>query len=89
MSDEAQTVAAWFSVERLTGSVALDKVSSNPELTDGNGCYSLAGAVYGVYSDAACTKEVARMTTDANGHAQADAVPLGTYWVQELSLIHI
>ena len=85
VSDEAQTVAAWFSVERLTGSVALDKVSSNPELTDGNGCYSLAGAVYGVYSDAACTKEVARMTTDANGHAQADAVPLGTYWVQEIS----
>ncbi len=83
VSAEAQTVAAWFSVERLTGSVALDKVSSSPELTDGNGCYSLEGATYGVYSDAGCTEEVASMTTNAEGHAQADGLPLGTYWVKE------
>lgn len=37
----------------------LHKSSSNTELTAGNGCYSLSGAVYGIYSDKACTKKSA------------------------------
>ena len=42
----------------------LQKSSSNPALTDGNSCYSLAGAVYNVYTDSGCTKLVGSMTTD-------------------------
>ena len=31
------------------GNISMQKVSSNPTMTEGNGCYSLEGAVYGVY----------------------------------------
>lgn len=37
----------------------LHKSSSNKELTAGNGCYSLSGAEYGIYTDKACTKKSA------------------------------
>ena len=47
--------------------VYLKKVSSNPALTDNNSNYSLGGAVYTVYSDAACTKVVGTLTTGDNG----------------------
>lgn len=85
VSSEAQTVAAWFSLESLTGSVALQKASSDSALTEGNACYSLAGAVYGIYSDEACSTEVARMTTDAKGYAKANDVCVGNYWVKEIT----
>ncbi len=34
----------------------------------------LSGAVYGVYSDAALTNEVGRITTDANGHGELNGI---------------
>ena len=46
-----------------TGSLKLFKKSSNPELTEGNECYSLEGAEYGVYEDEACTKSVGKLVT--------------------------
>lgn len=46
----------------------LQKSSSNTELTVGNGCYSLSGAVYGIYSDKACTKKIGSITTNASGY---------------------
>lgn len=45
----------------------LQKSSSNTDLTDGNGCYSLNGAEYGIYTDKACTKKIGSITTDENG----------------------
>jgi hypothetical protein len=36
------------------GYLALTKSSANTGITEGNNCYSLAGAVYYVYTDAAC-----------------------------------
>ena len=68
-----------------TGYLTLHKASSNPSLTEGNGCYSLAGAVYGVYSDAGCTNEVATLTTDGNGDANTVELKAGTYYVKEKS----
>ena len=47
----------------------LQKSSSNTELTAGNGCYSLSGAVYGIYTDKACNKKIGEMTTNAKGNA--------------------
>lgn len=47
----------------------LQKSSSNTELTAGNGCYSLSGAVYGIYTDKGCTKKIGEMTTNAKGNA--------------------
>ena len=46
----------------------LQKSSSNTELTVGNGCYSLSGTVYGIYSDKACTKKIGSITTNASGY---------------------
>ena len=74
-------------IPRVTelGAVELAKSSDSTELTDGNGCYSLEGAVYGIYSDSGCTALVATMTTDADGNARADSIKSGDYWVKETS----
>ena len=53
------------------GKLNLKKVSSdsNYAYSDYTNNYSLGGAVYGVYSDAACTDQVATLTTNANGNS--------------------
>lgn len=61
----------------ITVNVTLDKSNGNPTMTQGNSaCYAqdLSGAVYGVYSDAALTNEVGRITTDANGHGELNGI---------------
>lgn len=61
------------------------KSSANSSITDGNSNYSLAGAVYGIYSNYACTAEVGRVTTDSTGHARKEGLTPGTYYVKEIS----
>lgn len=46
----------------------LHKSSSNTGLTAGNGCYSLSGAEYGIYTDKACTQKIGSITTNASGY---------------------
>ena len=46
----------------------LHKSSSNKELTAGNGCYSLSGAEYGIYTDKACTQKIGSITTNSSGY---------------------
>ncbi len=61
----------------ITVNVTLDKSNGNPAMTQGNAaCYAqdLSGAVYGVYSDAALTNEVGRITTDTNGHGELNGI---------------
>lgn len=65
------------------GYVELLKESANPGITIDNGCYSLAGAVYGIYSDGACTREVATMTTNGAGYAKSPLLQAGRYFVKE------
>ena len=65
------------------GNIDLQKVSTNPELTDGNKLYSLKGAVYTVYSDADCKTKVAEIVTDDDGYGRADDLAVGDYWVKE------
>jgi len=65
------------------GSVELTKASANHEVTDANGSYSLAGATYTVYSDEACTRAVATITTDVAGHGTASELSQGGYWARE------
>ena len=45
----------------------------------------LAGATMAIYSDEACTVEIFRGTTDANGTLLAPALGNGQYWFRELS----
>ena len=67
-----------------TANINLNKTSVIPDMTNGNDCYSLSGAVYGVYSDAACNNLVTTMTTDGSGNASTNLY-LNTYYVKEIT----
>ena len=70
-----------FKVES-TGALQLAKSSGSSSMTDGNGCYSLEGAVFGVYD--ANGDEVAELTTDASGNTPAaEGLRAGWYTVKE------
>ena len=59
------------------------KSSSNSAFTNGNSCYSLAGAQYSIYSDAGCTNRVATLSTDGNGNTGTATLDTGTYYYKE------
>ena len=67
------------------GYCKVKKTSSNPEITDGNSCYSLKGATYGIYRNSNCSDAswVATMTTDENGDSNTVTLDAGTYYVRE------
>lgn len=65
------------------GKARLKKTSGNPSITNDNSCYSLAGAEFGIYSDAACTKRVAGFVTDANGMSSEVELYAGDYYIKE------
>ena len=67
-----------------SGAIELFKVSAAPEVTDGNACYTLEGAQYGIYADQGLTELVETVETDAAGHAASGALDEGTYWVHEI-----
>ena len=53
--------------------------------TDNSTGAKLKRAVYGIYSDSACTALVDSMTTDGNGYAKSKALAAGTYYVKEIT----
>lgn len=65
--------------------IHLTKTSTNSGITNGNASYSLAGAVYGVYSDAGCTQLVTTITTDASGKGTSETISQGNYWLKEIT----
>jgi uncharacterized repeat protein (TIGR02543 family) len=69
--------------ERDYGYLDLKKSSGIAGITSGNGSYSLAGATFTVYSDAACTQSVGSFITDANGDATALHLPTEVYYIKE------
>ena len=75
-----------------TGTVKITKSSADPAMTDGNSCYSLAGAKYGIYTDSACTVPAkdtdgndAILTTAAGGVSNTLTLNAGTYCIKEIS----
>lgn len=65
---------------------SIKKTSAKPDITGSNGCYSLAGAVYGVYYDSGCTSLRERLTTDGSGNATtSNLYEPGTYYLREIS----
>ena len=68
------------------GNAALQKVSSNPTITNGNNSYSLAGATYGVFADKGCKEQLATLTTDKDGNSEAVEVKAGKVYIKELSV---
>ena len=72
-----------YSVDWLDfGWIDLVKKSANEDITNNNGCYSLEGAVYGIYSDGVKVDEI---TTDKNGYAKSSILPVGNYTVKEIT----
>ncbi|MGN0456458.1 MAG: SpaH/EbpB family LPXTG-anchored major pilin [Acutalibacteraceae bacterium] len=75
------------------------KKSANPEMTNGNvgnDCYDLNGAVYGVYTDADCTKPlkvnnkevtitVDTVDSDGNYYGEYYPAPMGDYYCKEIT----
>ena len=55
-------------VKEFTGSVRFHKESAMPSISDGNSCYSLAGAEISVYSDSGCTDLLDTLTTGEDGY---------------------
>ena len=72
-----------FWAKLAVGNGKIQKSSNNTAVTNGNDCYSLAGATYGVYSDKGCTKSVATLTTDGNGNTDIVELRAATYYVKE------
>ncbi|PNV68801.1 hypothetical protein C2L71_02185 [Enteroscipio rubneri] len=80
-----QRVGGTVRVSRsFAGGIELVKTSNDEQLSGNNPCYSLAGASYGVYGDAACSDRRFTMSTDGAGRWKtALDVPVGTYWIKE------
>ncbi len=69
-----------------TGSLEIQKVSADPAKTNGNPCYSLAGAVFGVYNGS--DTKIGTITTDASGKSRLADIATGQtglYIVEETS----
>ena len=92
-----QTVSAGLSSEPANyGYIDLIKRSANESITSGNSCYSLEGAVYGIYRDSTCKTKVMEITTNKDGFATTkgakegntlieDRITLDNYWIKEIT----
>ena len=75
----------WLESAPKKGNCKVKKTSSNPEITNGNSCYSLKDATYGIYRNSNCSDAswVATMTTNENGDSNTVTLDAGTYYVRE------
>lgn len=82
-SDAMQNLA-FYEMEK-PGYVTGIKYSSNIQLHNGNACYSLGGAEYGIYSDASLseTSRVGSLVSDVNGNMNTLELEAGTYYARE------
>lgn len=68
-----------------TGELQISKVSANPDITDGNDCYKLEGAQYGLYTDESATNQINTLTIGADGWSnKVDGLTAGTYYIKEI-----
>ena len=83
-SDELQNLA-FYEVEK-NGFVTGVKTSSRPDLSDGNSCYSLEGAQYGIYKSDTLTEssKVGTLTMGADGKSNKVELSAGIYYAQEI-----
>ena len=66
------------------GYLRIHKSSANPEITNGNSCYSFDDINYGVFTDAGCVNNIAVLNLDANGYSEPLKLKAGTYYVREV-----
>lgn len=79
-----QTVDITLTIKKnFGGYIEVSKRSDNTSISDGNQCYSLEGAVFGIFDKAG--KRVGQLTTNADGYAKSELLPVGSYTVKEES----
>ncbi len=88
---------AYGGMEVEKGTIKIHKYSANPDITEGNTCYSLEGANFGVFKTRAeaveaskeddvtkaNAKAIAVIVTDKDGNGESVDIPLDTYYVVE------
>lgn len=79
-----QDLAFWTN-DTSEGKAQIEKKSTNESISANNKCYSLKGAVYGIYSDKDCKNLVKKLTTRADGTTPKATVDAGTYYVKEIT----
>ena len=71
------------------GELVINKTSSNTTLSSGNLCYTLNGAVYGVFNSEADAlagrNPVTTLTTNDAGVTSAATIGIGSYFVKEIT----
>lgn len=77
---DVQEIAYWEYIPK--GNLEIQKASAIPNITNGNSCYSLQGAVYGLYKNG---KEITRLTTDEKGYAKATGIKKDSYILKEIT----
>lgn len=89
-----QRLATYYPYRNVTtqyGDIQIKKTSANPTLTNGNSCYSLQGAVYGIYSSRSNAtndrNRLGTLTTNANGVTgySVDLEAGYNYYVKEIT----
>ena len=77
-----------FTVTAEQFTVSVKKVASETDYNYLQNCpnnYTLAGAVYGIFSDMECTNQLGTVTTTANGNSNQFALKnVGVYYVKEI-----
>lgn len=75
----------WMPQVVRTGMVRIKKTSANPSLTNGLATYTLRGATFSIWRDAACTQQVdgVTLTSDEEGMTKPANLDEGTYWAKE------
>ncbi len=63
----------------------LKKQSTNFDMTEDNGCYSLEWAVYGIYTDPECSELIEKLTTNASGDTDWRELDPGIYYIREIT----
>jgi uncharacterized surface anchored protein len=87
LTNDNQIITVRAKDEPVLGSIELTKSSANPSISDGNECYRLNGARYGIYRSEADARAGANryreIVTNNAGYGTAEGLPLGEYWVRE------
>lgn len=70
--------------------VKLKKTSKNDTISQlgQNNCYTLAGAVYGIYTSEDCTEDTkigGNLVTDEDGNTNTVSLPAGDYYIKEIT----
>ncbi|NBI99863.1 hypothetical protein D3Z62_06800 [Lachnospiraceae bacterium] len=86
--NEKQDIVWLEYVGPADGTVTIRKSSAVPDITDGNACYSLENAAYGIYADASCTTQSATAITRKSGESDKIELAEGDYWVRENTAPH-